>query len=905
MTAISLHIAGKTYQVETHPGRRFSEVLRDDLRLKSVKIGCDAGDCGACTVLIDGVQHCACLTPAIQADGRRIETLETAEEDLSKRLQESFLNYGAAQCGICTPGLMMAAMELLRAVSEPSEDQVKEALAGVLCRCTGYRKIIAAVMAANRHVGEVKAQAGAAVGKPIRRLDGRPKVDGSEVFGADFAPEGALRVRAVRAPHFHAGFAFGDVEAWAKTHNVSCVVTAADIAGHNAYGVIPPLADQPALAEGRTRYLGEAIALVVGELDVITALDLSYFPVTWSPRPHSLTQAEGVASDAEQLHAHRPGNTLIRGNVTCGAPEDALERAVHLATGRFETSYVEHAYIEPEAGSAWMEGDTLVIQACTQAPVMDQEDTAKVLGLPLDKVRIIPSATGGGFGAKLDVTLQPLLGLAVRKSGRPCSMVFSRSESMQATTKRHPGTMEATIGADADGRVTGMVFHGDFNTGAYASWGPTVATRVPVHASGPYLTPNYRATSRAVHTNGPISGAFRGFGVPQAAITQELLYDELAEKCGLDRLEFRRLNVFRDGDKTPSGQILQSVGMEACLDALAPHWDRAKRDAKTFNATSGARKRGIGLASCWYGCGNTALPNPSTIRFGITAGGRLRLHQGATDIGQGSNTVIAQIAADALGADIAAIELVGPDTALTPDCGKTSASRQTFITGRAAQAAGQALRRTILRHTNLSDLTDLSFGQGTLTVFNGREERTIGLGELDCDSNGYVLVAEETYDPPTTPLDENGQGKPYALYGYGAQIAEVEVDIALGTTKVLHMTAAHDLGRVINPLLAEGQIEGGIAQGLGLALMEEYVPGQTEDLHNYLIPTIGDMPQVTSILIEKPDLEGPMGAKGLGEHVLIPTAPAILNAIRDACGAKITKIPALPHRVLAAMKDAP
>ncbi|MEJ6405089.1 molybdopterin-dependent oxidoreductase [Yoonia sp. 2307UL14-13] len=904
MTEITLRIDGKIRQIVAHPARRLSEVLREDLNLKSVKVGCDAGDCGACTVLIDGAQHCACLTPVVQADGRQIETLETADAGLSQRLQEAFLDHGAAQCGICTPGVMMAAMELLRVVPAPSEDQVQEALAGVLCRCTGYRKIIAAVMAANAPSATVTPLPGASVGQPIRRLDGRPKVDGTEVFGADYVPDGALLVRAVRSPHYHAAFALGDVESWAKTNDVAHVVTAADINGQNRYGVIPPLADQPALAETHTRYLGEPVALVLGLPAIIEALDLSDFPVTWTPKPHSLTAAEGAAKNAAQLHHDRPENTLIRGNVSCGTPDDALAKAAFTATGRFETSYVEHAYIEPEAGSAWMDGDTIVIQACTQAPVMDQEDTAKVLGLSVDKVRIIPSAAGGGFGAKLDVSLQPLLGLAVLKSSQPCTMVFSRTESMRTTTKRHPGTMEATIGADADGRITGMIFHGDFNTGAYASWGPTVATRVPVHASGPYLTPNYRATSRAVHSNGPTAGAFRGFGVPQAAIAQELLYDELAMKCGLDRLAFRRRNVLCDGDKTPSGQVLQAVGMEECLDALAVHWDRAKADAAGFNATATTRKRGIGIASCWYGCGNTALPNPSTIRFGITAEGRLRLHQGATDIGQGANTVITQIAADALGIDIATIELVGPDTALTPDCGKTSASRQTFITGRAAEAAGRALKAAILRQTNLSDTTALKLGDGTLTVQQGSEERTIVLATLPRDAHGYVLSAEETYDPPTSTLDENGQGTPYAVYGYGAQIAEVEVDLKLGTTKVLHITAAHDVGRVINPRLAEGQIEGGIAQGLGLALMEEYLPGQTEDLHNYLIPTIGDMPPVTSILIEKPDPEGPMGAKGLGEHVLIPTAPAILNAIRDACGAKITKLPALPHRVLAAMKDA-
>jgi CO/xanthine dehydrogenase Mo-binding subunit len=240
---------------------------------------------------------------------------------------------------------------------------------------------------------------------------------------------------------------------------------------------------------------------------------------------------------------------------------------------------------------------------------------------------------------------------------------------------------------------------------------------------------------------------------------------------------------------------------------------------------------------------------------------------------------------------------------LTPDCGKTSASRQTFVTGKAAALAGTALRALILRHTNLSDQADIELGDGSLTVTDGAERRAIDLNTLPVDDYGYVLRAEETYDPSTTALDVDGQGVPYAVYGWGAQMAEVEVDMKLGTTKVIRMTAAHDVGRVINPVLAEGQIEGGIAQGLGLALMEEYVPGRTENLHDYLIPTIGDMPEIRSILIEKPDPEGPMGAKGLGEHVLIPTAPAILNAIRHASGAKVTKVPALPHRVLKAIEE--
>ena len=551
-----------------------------------------------------------------------------------------------------------------------------------------------------------------------------------------------------------------------------------------------------------------------------------------------------------------------------------------------------------------MEDDVLVVSACTQAPVMDQEDTAKILGLPREKVRIIPATAGGGFGTKLDVSLQPLLGLAVLKTGKPCRMVYTRHESMIATTKRHPAAMRGSLAADVDGRLVGMTFEGDFNTGAYASWGPTVATRVPIHASGPYRVPHYFAEAHAIHTSGPVSGAFRGFGVPQATILQEILMDRLALKLDIDRLEMRRRNALRDDDRTVCGQQLQGVGIGECLDALLPAWLEAGPRIAAFNAEHSMVKRGLGIASCWYGCGNTALPNPSTIRLGITADGRLRLHQGATDIGQGSNTVITQICADALGMPLADFELVGPDTALTPDCGKTSASRQTFITGKAAELSGRRLRADILRLSNMSEEATIRLDGAAIVISDGSATRRIELAEMPADEFGYVLRAEESFDPPTAPLDADGQGTPYAVYGYGAQVAEVEVDLRLGTVKVIRITAAHDLGRVINPLLAAGQIEGGVAQGLGMALMEEYIPGRTENLHDYLIPSAGDMPQIETIFIEKPDPVGPMGAKGLGEHVLIPTAPAILNAIRDASGAEIDQLPALPHRVLAAIKQA-
>ena len=903
---ITFTVNGEKQAVTCTPSTRLSEVLRESLALRATKVGCNAGDCGACTVLLDGEPVCACLVPAGQLEGRQVETAESLADtnDTLSALQASFLRHGAAQCGICTPGMMMAATALLRENSVPDRQAVEVALGGVLCRCTGYTKIIDAVMDAGRTVDDIIApEAGAAIGAAVERLDGRAKVDVSERFGADSWPDGALLVRAIRSPYYLADFTFVDLDGWAAAHpQIEAVITADDIAGINEFGVIPPFADQPALAEGTARFRGEAVALVAGEAEWLAAADLSGFPVNWTEREAAIKVEAARAAGAAQLHAGREGNLLVTGRVLSGDGADGLAGAAATVSASVETAYVEHAPIEPEAGCAWMDGDVLVISACTQAPVMDQEDTAKILGLPLEKVRIIPAAAGGGFGTKLDVSLQPLLGLAVFKTGKPCRMVYTRHESMIATTKRHPAAMRGSLAGDKYGRIVGMTFEGEFNTGAYASWGPTVATRVPIHASGPYRVPHYIAKAHAIHTSGPTAGAFRGFGVPQATILQEIMMDRLALQLGIDRLEIRRRNALLDGDQTVCGQQLEGVGIAECLDALAPAWQEAGPRIAAFNAQKTTVKRGLGVASCWYGCGNTALPNPSTIRLGITADGRLKLHQGATDIGQGSNTVITQICADALGMPLLDFELIGPDTALTPDCGKTSASRQTFITGKAAELSGRRLRADILRLSNMSDAASLRLDGAAIVISDAGEIRRIELADMPADEFGYVLRAEESFDPPTAPLDENGQGTPYAVYGYGAQVGEIEVDLQLGTVKVIRITAAHDLGRVINPLLATGQIEGGIAQGLGMALMEEYIPGRTENLHDYLIPSAGDMPQVDTIFVEKPDPVGPMGAKGLGEHVLIPTAPAILNAIRDACGAEITQLPALPHRVLAAIR---
>jgi aldehyde oxidoreductase len=904
---LTFSVNGRRVTVSTLPVQRLSRVLRDGLGLMGTKVGCDAGDCGACTVLLDGNPACSCLVAAGQVEGCEITTVEGLADraPLHDTLQKSFLEHGAAQCGICTPGMLVAATALLERQPSPSETEVMDAIGGVLCRCTGYRKIITAVLEARAgQAPRSSPAAGEAVGKRLVRLDGKRKADGSDIFGADEIPAGALALRVIRSPYHRARFQFGDLGAFVEAHSgIHAVFTAKDIPGKNCYGVIPRFADQPVFAESEARFRGEAVAAVVGEEKMIEALDPAGFPVSWEELTPLTTIAAALAQNAPLVHANRECNVLVRGRVVRGDVEKALAEADIVVEGEYETGFVEHAYIEPEAGFARRVGDQVEIQACTQSPYMDRADIAAILGIAPEAVRIIPTAVGGGFGAKLDLSVQPFIALAAWHLKQPVRMVYSRVESIMSTTKRHPARMRARAGATENGKLVAMDFAADFNTGAYSSWGPTVAARVPVHASGPYYVPHYRALTRAVHTHLTPAGAFRGFGVPQAAIAQEQLYDDLADRCGIDRLEFRIMNALDDQTPTVTGQVLgEGVGIRACFEALRPKWNAARAQAVAFNAAiKEPVRRGVGVAGMWYGCGNTSLPNPSTVRVGLKRDGRISLHQGAVDIGQGSNTIVTQICADALGAPIDQFDLLSGDTAITPDCGKTSASRQTFVTGKAAHMAGTALRSAILRLAKGCECATIEFGHGCITIIENDKRHTVELDDLPLDQHGYALTGEATFDPPTSPLDENGQGKPYAVFGFGAHMAEIQVDLELGTVKVLKVTAAHDVGRAINPTLIEGQIEGGVAQGLGMALMEEFFPGKGENLHDYLIPTAGDVPPVESILIEDPSPVGPFGAKGIGEQAVIPTAPAILNAIYDAIGRRIHKVPATPDRVRAAL----
>ena len=897
---LSMTVDGKRLELSPAPTDTLADVLRK-AGFTGIKLGCSAGDCGACTVLLDGAADCACLIPAHQAENATISTIHAwSTDEVLGRLVAAFGRHGAAQCGICTPGMIGAAAALLATNPAPTRAEIETAIGGVLCRCTGYVKIIDAIEAA-ANGDAITPLPAAGVGADAENQLAASAARGSAQFGADAIPQDALQIRVVRSPHASATFKLGDLDAFAARDDLAAVLTARDVPGANGFGIFPTTKDQPVFADGMVRFRGEAIAAIVGRN--LARIDLTAFPVTWTPLPPLIGIGASTQAEAPAVHAAFPDNILTRGNLRSGDVARGHAAAAATVEGVFETSFVEHAYIEPEAGHAYWDGDTLCVVASTQAPMMDREDVARVTGLPEARVRIIPTACGGGFGGKLDVAVQPILAVAAMKSRRPVAIVYSRTESMASTTKRHPAKIEARASADREGRLLAYDMQGDFNTGAYASWGPTVANRVPIHAHGPYRVPHVSNRTRAIFTNETPAGAFRGFGVPQAAIANETLMDDLAGKLGLDRWQIRRINALGRGDRTASGQLLEaSAGLPECLDALKPAWDHALATAAAHNTSNARLKRGAGIACMWYGCGNTALSNPSAMRIALDASGTVTIWSGAVDIGQGISTVVEQVVRETLrldGAHVTVCDAVG-DTLLTLDAGKTSASRQTFVSGNAARRAAENLRAQLVRLANVSADAPLAIRNGELLIGAG-EARRVPLADL-FQTGESELSATGHYDPPTTMLDENGQGVPYATYGFAAQIAEVLVDTALGTTKVLHIHAAHDVGRAINPMQVEGQIHGGIAQGLGLALMEEYISGRTDNLHDYLIPTAGDIPPITTHIIEDPDPEGPFGAKGVGEPALIATAPAILSAIRHATGVTIRLVPVLPDRLWQALR---
>lgn len=739
------------------------------------------------------------------------------------------------------------------------------------------------------------------VGRPVERHGGRNLVRGRTAFAEDYPAEGALVLKVLRSTKPHAKILSVDTASARKMQGIAGVLTASDIPGLNRYGCI--IKDQPLLAEDKVRFAGEALALVAAEDEESADEALRAIDVRFQDLPPVFDPEKALKPGASPVH--EKGNLLSRKTVRKGDVGDGFRRSDIVVERTYRTQRAEHSYLEPDAGTGRIdEAGRLVIYVCTQNPHYDRKDVAALLGLEEARIRIVQTATGGGFGSKLDLTVQGFIALALYHLKRPVRMAFSREEAFLATGKRHPSRIHLKSGVTRDGKLLALQARMLFDTGPYSSYGVPLSMRAAVHITGPYEVENVDVESISVYTNNPVAGAMRGVAVVQTSFACEAQMDVLAQEAGMDPLEFRRINAMKPGSQTATGQTLtHSVGILKTLDALDPAYGEAASWKE--NGEPGRIRRGVGLGSMWYGIGYMSVQNPSHATIHVDENCRIRLCTGVADIGQGSTTILCQISREVLGIEPGLIQIVTADTGRTLDAGATSSSRQTYVSGNAVLDASKKMAADLLDEAARL----LNHGKENLSikesfVVDAQGKPLMPLMEVveSLVKNKGSLEWQGYFDPVTTELDpETGQGIPFATYTFASHLAMVEVDTETGTVRVEKVVAAQDVGRAINPQNVMGQIHGGVGMGLGFALMEEFLPGKTLSMSEYHIPTSLDMPHIQGIIVEDPEPTGPFGAKGMGEPSLCPTAPAIVNAIADALGQRIDRLPANPESVRAAV----
>jgi selenium-dependent xanthine dehydrogenase len=837
---IGLWVNGELREVEVAPRTTLLDVLRDQLRLTGTKKGCGHNACGTCTVIIDGEAVRSCVYPAARAEGKRVQTIEgLADGDRLHPLQQAFIDTGAVQCGYCTPGMIMTAKALLDANPQPARDEILDALSGNLCRCTGYAKIVEAVEQAagvGRPPEVWKESAHGIVGHDRPRPDARSKVTGEAVFAGDLYFDGMLHAKVLRSEYPHARLLHVDTSEARALPGVVAVVTAKDVPGAKNHGLARQ--DWPVLAYDKVRYVGDAIAAVAAESEEIAARAISLIQVEYEPLP-VVSSAEAALAERAPL-VHDGGNVLEHIQLRRGDVEKGFAEADIVLENEYRTPRGDHAFMEPEAAVGLVDGEgRVVVYVGSQIPFSDRAQIAASLDLPDDRVRVIQTKVGGAFGGKEDIAAQIHVALLAKLTGRPVKLVYSREESMIAHPKRHECLIRLKTGATKDGRLTAAEAYILGDSGAYASLGPYVMTRAATHSLGPYEVPNAKVDCYAMYTNNPPAGAYRGFGAPQAHFAAETQMDILAGELGLSPFELRGKNALRVGAITVTGQQLrESVGLLATIDRVS----EVVRALPAVDSPPRGKRRGWGVACAYKNVGlGGGVPDSAGVEIELYGDGRVEVRAGAAELGQGLVTVLAQITAEELGVQYDRIHVLVGDTDLTPDGGATTASRQSYITGNAARLAARNLRYTLNRVAGEeldASPDELTFGNGTIHAQSGK---TMPLTQAieHARAEGHSLVAREIYTPPrTVPLGEKGDM--HFAFGYATQAAEVEVDMTSGAVKVLRVIAAHDVGSTLSPSGVEGQVQGGIAMGLGYALMEDFATAdgrpQKTTLTKYRIP---------------------------------------------------------------------
>jgi len=875
MREIDFILNGSPRRIIVDPQKSLLKVIREDLRLTGTKEGCSAGHCGTCAVIVGGDVVLSCRYPVIKVQGKEITTIEGIGTLKNPHpLQLAFAKAGAIQCGFCTPGMIVRAKSILDKNPEPSRDEIKKAIQPHICRCTGYQKIFEAIeLAASFLRGDTKSiglrvTGKGVIGQPVTRPDALEKATGTTLYAADLAVDGCVYIKVLRSPHHHAKIVHIDKKEAEAIPGVLTVLTAEDVKGTNILKMAGD--DQPILCGNKVRFVGDPVAAVVATSEEIATYALEKVEVTYEPLDPVLTPEEALKEGAINVHDDRP-NLFFEQPIIHGDVKKGFSEAEVVVGKTYKTQSVEHAYLENDAGVAYIdEKGQLIVMSASQNIHAHRKTISEALGISLDKVRVIQTPTGGAFGGKLDVSVGGILGLAALKLKRPVRLVYTRSETFAATPKRHSFFMKLKVGAKKDGTLTALDFDLTADGGAYKSFSNSVTQRGVIHAQGPYHFPNANVYGKAVYTNTAFKGAMRGFGVPQVAFAIESILDELASELKIDPLTLRMKNGFVRGNTTICGQVLDhAIGFQECMETLKPLYEKALKEAKA-NSTDEI-KRGVGLGGVWFGPGRSA-PDQSEAWAELLPDDTLQVWIAASDMGQGTDTMFWQIAAETMGFPLEKVKVFTTDTEITPDGNFSAGSRQTYVSGRAVQMAVEELKKAM--------------DEKGVKTYN--EMKAKGLPTL------YKAVNK----PVTSrPDPKTGQGVPWETYSFGIQMAEVAVEIKTGKVDVLKITSVHDLGTVINIQNVEGQLHGGIYMGLGYALMEEFVYTKTDSFGKFRVPRAKDMPEMEVITLHIPREKGPFGASGTAEYADVPTAPAIANAIYNACGARVRDLPITPEKI--------
>jgi 4-hydroxybenzoyl-CoA reductase subunit alpha len=924
---IRMNVNCEDRTIAVRPNATLLAVLRDDLDLTGAKRGCGTGDCGACTVQVDGEPVASCLMFAAAANGKRITTVEGLAHDGDLHpLQKSFVKLGALQCGYCTSGALMSAKALIDGNPDPSREEIKTSLSGNLCRCGTYGRMVSAVegwrecdgvaLDARPHAhGERDQQRDyAVVGHGVTRYDGPDKVTGRAKYTADLRLPGMLHGKMFGSPIAHARITRLDVSKARGLPGVIDVLTADDVPDR-WYGVSPAREDEQILARDRVRYVGDEIAAVAAVDEETAERAIKLIEVEFEELPAVFDPQAAMAPGAPVIHPEKP---RYAGNINTGVDwhfgdvEKGFAEADHVREQRFVGNRTYQAPMEAHAAVARWEhhGGRLTIWTSTQTPHYVHRSLSRMLCIPMGNIRVIRPPVGGGFGAKAEATpLDFCSAIFAKRTGRPVMMEYSREEMFRHFRGRHKQYIDLKIGVKRDGTITAVDQRVVLDGGAYTSFGVITAYYAGSMLPTLYKMPNYRYKGTRVYTNLPASGAFRGHGVPQPRFAFESLLDMIGEDIGLDPIEIRLRNAMTPNTRTCNALDISSCEFTATLQRA--------RDTSKWIEKKGRLPRGKGIG---VGCGGfvsgagypiyrSDFPHSNAVIRVHEDGTGVSLNIAAAEIGQGSDTVLVQMAAEELGVPYEWVWLADCDTTTSPlDLGSYS-SRVTLMAGHAVQRAAAKVREQVLAVA----ARELSLDVASLVARWGRifakDDTARGMdwaaaARLAFSAHGPI-VGTGSYQPPTNLGGDfkGGAVGTSPAYSFSTAIAEVTVDLETGQVSVDRVTDFSDAGTVINPITFHGQVEGSIVMGLGETLLEDTLFDEkgrpmNPNMHDYLIPTMIDVPEIHTAAVESFEPNGPFGAKEVGEGSLLPVLGAIANAIYDACGVRVTELPITPEKIL-------